>query len=262
MKSILNIFKYIAFAVLIQITASSTSYASDAKNAAQVAFQYNQATSLYNQEKYSEALKIYEKLIDEGIKNSDLFYNASDAAFRNGSLGKAILFLERARKIEPSDKDIKANLEYLNSIKKDKEQVSDPVNEFLSNAYNSIDIDIIGLFSAISFFFTALLFSMLFFFKVWKKTISIIFSVLITLIFISSTIIFIHRAYIAQNTLEAVIMTEEAKAYSGPGTDNSMIFIIHEGTKVVIERSNNSWNLVRLKSGAGGWISSDTMEKI
>lgn len=55
---------------------------------------------------------------------------------------------------------------------------------------------------------------------------------------------------------------DEAKAYSGPGKENTNIFTINESTKVAIERGQNSWNLIRFKSGAGGWIHSDWMEEI
>ena len=57
-------------------------------------------------------------------------------------------------------------------------------------------------------------------------------------------------------------MADEASAYSGPDIDNIHIFTIHEGTKVVIERSQDDWNLVRLMSGAGGWIRDGLMEPI
>ena len=56
-------------------------------------------------------------------------------------------------------------------------------------------------------------------------------------------------------------MTDEANAYSGPGSENTRIFTIHEGTKVVIERNQDYWNLIRLKSGAGGWIQSENMKE-
>ena len=72
----------------------------------------------------------------------------------------------------------------------------------------------------------------------------------------------IHKIHVNNTLTEAIIMADEAHAYSGPGTDNTHIFTIHEGTKTVIERSQNSWNLIRLQSGAGGWIRADLMEKI
>jgi len=100
------------------------------------------------------------------------------------------------------------------------------------------------------------------FFQHWKKTASIVISICCVLIFIFSTGLFIHKINRNNTVREAIIMLDEVKAYSGPGQDNTHIFTIHEGTKVVIERQENSWNLIRLKSGAGGWIHSEAMEEI
>jgi len=125
-------------------------------------------------------------------------------------------------------------------------------------------VDISAIFSGLSFTVSVLICSLLLYLKPNKKAVIALIATasLSGIIFFFSTIVFIHKAYVENNVTEAVIMTEEARAYSGPGTENTLIFTIHEGTKVVIERSNDNWNLVRLKSGAGGWIISDSMNKI
>ena len=87
-------------------------------------------------------------------------------------------------------------------------------------------------------------------------------SIFCVLAFIISTGLFTHKIHKNNTVIEAIIMIDEAEAYSGPGKENTHIFTINEGTKVVIDRGQNSWNLIRLKSGAGGWVQSDCMEKI
>jgi len=229
----------------------------------QAAELYNQAGTLYQNDKFSEALNIYEELIDNGITNPDLYYNASNAAYRSGSLGKAILYLERSIKLAPSDPDAISNLIYLNSLKKDSEPPNgNVVMAFLSRQYNSINVNSAALWSGMSFALAMLLATGALFLKNWKRTTSIGLSLFCALAFIVSTGLFVHKIHRNNTVIEAIVMMDEAEAYSGPGKENTHIFTINEGTKVVIERGQDSWNLIRLKSGAGGWIHSDCMEEI
>ena len=55
------------------------------------AAQYNRAGDLYRQGKFREALDIYERLIKDRTKDPDLYYNASNSAYRLNLTGKAVL---------------------------------------------------------------------------------------------------------------------------------------------------------------------------
>ena len=61
---------------------------------------------------------------------------------------------------------------------------------------------------------------------------------------------------------EAIAMAREIDAHSGPGAEHTMIFTIHEGTKVTIERQSGDWRLIRLRNGMGGWIPASTIQVI
>jgi len=238
-------------------------FASFAWGEADATSRYNTAGALYREGDFGRALNIYEELIREGITNPDLYYNASNAAYRTGSLGKAVLYLERALKLAPSEKDALANLAFLNSMKKDQEvDNSNVVLVFLSRRYNAVNANSAALWSGITFVFAMALLTGALFVRAWKRVVVIATAVLFSLVCLITTVIFIQKIHHYSTTVEAVIMAEEAPAYSGPGTENTHIFTIHEGTKVVIERNQNSWNLIRLNSGAGGWIQSGLMERI
>ncbi len=236
-------------------------YASDIENG--YVNLYNQAGELYQNGQFKDALDMYESIIEKGIKNPDLYYNASNAAYRSGPLGRAILYLEKSLKLAPSDHDVISNLAFLKSIKKDREPpVDNVVVAFLSGYYDSININSAAMWSGIMFAFSLIFASGAMFLRDWKRAASIGTVLLCGLLFIFSTGIFIHKLHKFNTVTAAIIMFDEASAYSGPGTENTHIFTIHEGTKVFIERNQNSWNLIRLKSGAGGWIQSDNMEEI
>jgi len=255
-----NINIYLVSAVSILLIFVSESHAVDKLESAE---KYNRAGSLYREGNFVEALLMYEELIHQGIVNPDLYYNASNAAYRSGSTGKAILYLERAIKLAPSDRDALDNLRYLNSIKKDNEPSnSNIVLAFLARRYNNVNVNHAAVWSAVSFALAMFAGIGALFSISWKRLAFAGVSILIGVIFLVSTGIFVEKVHYNITEVEAVIMSEEANAYSGPGVENTHIFTIHEGTKVIIERSQNSWNLIRLISGAGGWIKSDHMERI
>ena len=231
--------------------------------AGEAAQQYNAANGFYRDGRFEEAVNAYNELIESGIVNPDLFYNASNASYRSGSLGLAILYLERAMKLAPSDSDILANLAYLNSIKTDSEpENNNAVTAFLSRRYNAININAAALWSGISFALAMLLLTAALYTYGWKRSGAYSAAAVLGIIALFALGILVHKIRYDALVVEAIVMTEKADAFSGPGEDNTHIFTIHEGTKIVIERSQDDWNLIRLSSGAGGWIHGDVIEKI
>ena len=167
-------------------------YAAYSKNEA--ANLYNRAGELYQNAQYEASLDMYEELIKSGIKNPDLYYNASNAAYRSGFPGKAILYVEQSLNLAPSDPDALSNLAFLNSIKKDQEPLQDNVVvAFLSRHYDAINVNYAAILSAVSFAVAMLFATGALFFQHWKKTASIGISVCCGLIFILSTGLFIHK---------------------------------------------------------------------
>ena len=237
-----------------------TAAAFDAAESAQI---YNRAGALYREGNFSEAFDLYEQLIDSGITNPDLFYNAANAAYRNDKIGKSVLYLERALRLAPSDEDVLTNLAYINAVKTDKEPVNNnPVVAYIAHRYNIININSAAIWSGFSFAFALLCATCGLFLTEWKRTTIATTALLCFIVFLLSTGVLIEKIHHRNTVVEAVIIDENAQAYSGPGEDNTHIFTVHEGTKVEIQRQQDSWNLVRLKSGAGGWILSNVMEKI
>jgi len=249
--------------ILILLFAAPASQTAYGLSTAEAASRYNQAGALYREGKFRESLEQYEQLLNGGIAAPDLYYNAANAAYRGNSIGKAVLYLERALRLDPSDPDALANLAFINRIKQDKEPTNDnPVVSFLARHYSAININDAALWSGISFVIIMLCATGMLFTAGWWRLVELTVVVLFSILFFLSTGTLIEKVHTRDTVIEAVIMSDTAKAFSGPGEENTHIFTVHEGTKVVIERRQDSWSLIRLKSGAGGWIQADTMENI
>ena len=70
------------------------------------------AEDAYAKESYSEALHIYNKLIEQPLDLPELFFNQGNAYFKLGNLPLAIKSYRKAQFLAPLDPDIKANLSY------------------------------------------------------------------------------------------------------------------------------------------------------
>jgi hypothetical protein len=245
----------------IRPNAGATIHRDATLNGPLAAARYNQAGALYRGGRFEEALELYESLIAGGVRNPDLYYNAANAAYRTGNVGKAVLYLERALRLSPSDQDALANLEFINSVKQDKESPGgNAVSAFLERWYGSITINGAAVWSGILFVVVMACATCALFFPGWKRTVLISSAAAFFLSFAACTGVLIQKTHHAATTTEAVVMAREIDVYSGPGRENTHIFSLHEGTKVVIERRQDAWWLIRLKSGVGGWAAGDSLE--
>ena len=74
-----------------------------------------QADSAYMQDNFAKATELYLKIAEEEGTSANLYYNIGNCYFRQGKPGMAILYYERALRLDPSDKDARANLEFVNT---------------------------------------------------------------------------------------------------------------------------------------------------
>ena len=80
---------------------------------------YNIANSLYQQGQYEQALEQYNAVILSGKESADLYYNMGNAAYRSNSIGHAILYYEKALKLEPAHEDAIHNLDFVSRYRLD-----------------------------------------------------------------------------------------------------------------------------------------------
>ena len=60
----------------------------------------------------------------------------------------------------------------------------------------------------------------------------------------------------------AVILQAEVSVLAGPDTRDTVLFKLHEGTIVHLERSEEGWSLIRLPDDRRGWLRAEAAEKI
>jgi len=219
-------------------------------------YNINSANSAYQEQNYQKAQEEYMKIVTEGVKNFELFYNLGNTYFKLNDLGNARLYYEKAAKFEPLNKKLNENIAMLMASMKDKEDIDRSfVETLLRKIYYTLSINLLGVLVLISFiimmaFVVILIMSRSALLKRIAKILLVIFSVIFFLVTVTEVMRI--RDFYAEDS--AVILDETVIAYSGPSEDFPLVFTIHEGLKVSIEKYDNDWALIKLPSGNGGWV--------
>lgn len=241
-------------------------FAGSAANDQYVDSLWNQASSEYASGKWSDAVATYSAIDKLGLESAHLYCNIGNAYFKAADYPHAILYFERALKLDPSYSDARYNLRIVSGLIQDK---IDPVPEFIlknwtksvcyildSNAWAGIAL---ALFVAVV---AMVLLFLLAASPAWRKTgfsLSIIFAV-----FTAAAVSFsIWQKNDYMRADGAIVMTPVSSVKSSPSGEAAKdLFILHEGTKVRILDSVGDWRNIELADGRQGWILASDMEVI
>lgn len=223
------------------------------------------ANDFYQKGKYEEALKIYKLLFDKGLESPDLYYNLGNTYFKTKDIPSAILFYEKAKKLDPSDEEIDFNLKVANQRIIDKTEAipelfyqrwySKLLRLFSVNGW-AIELILVLILSLISF---AIYFASR---SPITKRIGFYFGVVLFALVIIS-FVFAKRQYTkATAHNEAIVFSPTVTVKSSPDEKGQDLFVIHEGSKVYVLDNIGEWSEIRLLNGSVGWMKSTMLEII
>jgi tetratricopeptide (TPR) repeat protein len=219
--------------------------------------QLDNAEESFKKGDFQRTIEIYESLIKiEKIKDPYVYYNLSNAYYRAGNIGKAILNIEKALKLAPRDKDIKENAQFLHLEAGQKREQT--IQDILLKHFSLNEITIALSIFIILFFFSLSL-SLLKRNKSIKRTaIFLLFSL------IACLSIFILKGCDELSIKKAVILSPSV-VRSGPGENNPEIFRISKGKVVNIISESNDWLSINTKlknESVSGWIEAKNVGSI
>lgn len=223
---------------------------------------YRQGHACYERGQYAEASAAYERVIQQGFHNGYVYYNLGNAYFKQRQLGKAILAYERAQRLMPRDRDVRANLEVANLLTVDKLQA--PASwigfAFVSRLYQWVSVNEAVLTASILYLLLGLIVSLAILtdgLRV-RRLLRIAGIAALAGLLVFGTIAGV-KVYEQASISRAIILTAQADARSGPGPAYDLLFSLHEGAKVTVLEQRGAWVRIALPDGKGGWIEQDTM---
>lgn len=249
--------------IIISLLLLSVNVISFANNAA------DEATAAYNKGDFSKAIELLEKEKDsqkaKGVESADLYYNLGNAYFRNNDIAKALLNYERALLLNPGDKDIKHNIEYVSSLTEDKILVADTffLADWLEALQHCLSANAWATTAIVSFL---LLIGCLFLYFFGKniniKKASFYAGIFLIAVIIFSNVFAFRQKDEIKHRTTAIIMSGAVNVKSSPDINSKDLFILHSGTKVKINKEDRRWLEIEITDGNVGWVQRDALEII
>ncbi len=219
---------------------------------------WSAANSAYTAGEWQKAVDLYLPIEEAGLESPALYYNIANAYYKGGDLTSAILYYNRALRLDPSMEDAAYNLKLANSRIRDR---IEPVPEFIfkvwmrdfcyvmdGNAWTALFLVLfmvtlvmvlLYLLSASTSarktgFFTGIVTLLLSLFCLWMA--------------------FWQKSDYEDNK-DAIVTTPVISVKSSPSADQSTeLFRLHEGTKVEVLQDEEDWFEIRLMDGRQGWL--------
>jgi tetratricopeptide (TPR) repeat protein len=214
---------------------------------------------------YAEAVKEYKAIVDGGEYSFELYYNLGNAYYKADSVGKAILYYNKALRVDPSQEDARHNLTL--AEKRITDNVAEESEFFLAkwmrglrNTMSCTAWSVLSLVSFASLLTFALLFLLASRISLRKTG---FYCALVALLLFVATISF---AISSRNDMlthdQAIILSSSISTKSSPDRSATELFVLHEGTKVRVVSEHNGWSEVVLADGKKGWIENIHIERI
>jgi tetratricopeptide (TPR) repeat protein len=226
---------------------------------------YSEANSLYQEGPYEPALEMYNAVILSGKESADLYYNMGNAAYRSNSIGHAILYYEKALKLEPTHQDAIHNLDFVSRYRLDTfEEV--PVLFLGTWIAGFVRLFPEHTWSILAMVFFVIIICGLMFYLFSRhmliKKLGFISGAVALLFFLIALSSSISRHRDIVNPDSGVILAPSVVVRSSPSESGTELFILHEGTKIEINEEVSGWQNIKLIDGREGWIMTTDFQSI
>lgn len=226
---------------------------------------YRQAVEHYRLAEYPYAITLFRDLFEQGYVSFDLFYNLGNAYYKNGDLGKSILFYERALILHPGHEDVLHNLNVVRARLADSIEPI-PLIFFVQwwNDFKQAHRPETFFYWSVLFFtfLAAAVFVFFAFRRVVLRRSALVFGIVSLSLFVGSLILYLARTEELHARRNAIIMSTEVTVRSSPDATAVTSFVVHEGLKVTILEERDGYNRIRLDDGKTGWVDQSVTERI
>ena len=226
---------------------------------------WESANAAYNAGEWDKALTNYKIIADKELESAPLYYNMANAYFKKGDIAHAILYYNRALRLAPADEDIRHNLEYAEQSTRD---IIEEIPEFFLTSWmrtvrNTMSgnawtvLSLVMLAVALAAMLMYLLAQSLRARKAGFYAMAIC-----GVLFIATSAFAISSRNEMVKGKGAVIMSSSVSIKSSPDRAATELFVLHEGTTVVVGEQIDGWVEIRIADGRKGWIEQERIERI
>ena len=230
---------------------------------------FEKAITAYNDGDFREVIDLLEAekevQLANGFESAELYYNMGNAYFRVNDIAHARLNYERALLLDPGDRDIRHNIDYVLTKIEDKILVADTffLNIWFKAVQNLFSSDTWAFIAVASFLFFMVCLVVFFFSRhVPVKKIAFYIGIVSVVVVIFANVFTFGQKSRIEHRDTAVIMAGSAPVVSSPDINSKELFILHAGTKVEITKEDRNWLEIEIDNGSIGWIQREKLEII
>ncbi len=214
---------------------------------------------------WQNALNFYQMIEGENLQSADLYYNIGNTYFKLDDKAHAILYYERALKLDPSHDDAAHNLEIARQLTLDK---IDSVPDFILVSWfrhlrQSFSADswawiTLGLLLVVGILLTLFRNSA----SLALRRVSFIVACVVFLLAVFTFIFSLQQKRAVTRQDSAIVTAPVCSVKSSPADGGNTVFVLHEGTKVRLLDNVGDWAKISIADGRQGWAPSGTFEVI
>lgn len=222
---------------------------------------FAEANAAYYERDAGVAEQKYEKLLAQGQGGPDVLFNLGTACLAQGKLGKAVLYLERARRLSTDD-DIEAQLALAKQAQLDRVLGDTGEAPFVQRLAATLDGDLIA---------AAVLALVWLTFLVWlwwrrgdggPRVVPALVLAGVALLALAAVGGLAAEVYVSHTVKEAVVMQDTVQAKEFPGEQARTAFEVHAGLTLRVMETQGSYTRIRLPNALEGWVESGALESL
>lgn len=220
----------------------------------------------YTSGDYASAIADWEDVRETGLMSKELYYNLGNAYFKSGEIAPAILWYERALRLDPSDADVRYNLDYARALTQDR---IDEVPEIFFEQWGHALCYLLpsNVWAVIGLIGFALMVACVLLFLLGstpgRRKLGFFLGIAFLVVALLGWDFAQWQRTEALRQDQAIVMKPVSSVKSSPATEGAKdLFILHEGTRVRILDNVGSFSCVELADGRQGWIPSREIEVI
>lgn len=226
---------------------------------------FSDGVDAYQAGDYPEAIRQFLQLEQEGYDSFAVTYNLGNAYYKNGNLGKAILYYERTLLHHPGHAEVEQNLNIVRARIRDR---VDPIPllffvRWWNDLKSSLRPESIFYASCLLLcIVSTALFVFFGFTRLMLRRSALAVVSVFGALFIMSVALYTARLDDYRSHRFAIVMPSKVTVLSTPDASAVESFNMHEGLKVEILDSKQDMYHIRLADGKNGWIQRDAIERI
>jgi tetratricopeptide (TPR) repeat protein len=226
---------------------------------------FQKGNQQYAKGQYQQAVQSYQQILNDGYQSATIYFNLGNAYYKIDDIPSAVLYFEKAHKLNPGDEDINFNIKLANSKTTDK--VIQLPEFFVTSWWHSFILCFsANTLAALSVLLLIAGFGLLALYifsnSVGIKKSSFYGGIVLICFGVISIFIANRQVNYFNHHHQAIVFSSTVTAKSSPDAAGKPMFVVHEGTKVNVMETNATWIEIELPNGSAGWVTSTDVKEI